>query len=521
MSSNRPSITAPLGTAPALLSEPPGDFTEAQPVPEPVEIGQMVAGKYRIEKVLGSSGMGVVYLAEHTEIGQRVAIKFLLEGAKNPQALARFKREARVMAKVKNKHAVRIVDVGQLDAATPYIVMEYLEGQDLSSLTRSLGQLSIPFTCDVLMQVCEALASAHQAGVVHRDLKPSNIFLTAQSDGTQHVTVIDFGVAKLRDDREKSEEVTQTSTLVGSPRYMSPEQISGGRNIDHRVDVWALGVIMQEMLTNERVFKGDGVGMLLVAIATQAPAPVRQYLPTVPPELEQLLARTLDKDPASRTPNVAAFARVIAGFVPGSQARLGRILSTLGEPDAASASGARSAVTQVWGSPAADSQPSLPSISTASGISSASGTMAAGVVGPSSERNKRSSPLVPAIVGVVLVLLAVGGVAGWRAKAGATATTTTSRNDSAPTAGTVGATVATGPTAVPSAEPAPTQSIAASPSTSALPTVTTPKVGAVSLPVATTTSVVTPTAPRPAASASAKPPAVKKGPGGDLFDDPK
>lgn len=385
---------------------------------EPVQIGQKVADKYRVDRVLGSSGMGIVYLAEHEEIGQWVAIKFLLEAAKNPQAFARFKREARVMAKIKNKHAVRIVDVGQLDEDTPYIVMEYLEGRDLSTVMKSNGPMPIPMACDVAMQVAEALASAHAAGVVHRDLKPSNIFLTPLADGSQHVTVIDFGVAKLRSgsedgqDQGKKEEVTHTSMLIGSPRYMSPEQVSASRNVDHRADVWALGVIFQEMLTGQRVFKGEGIGLLLAAIAAQPAPPIQSLLPAIPSSIAELMHYTLQKDPASRTPNVAEFVAPLASFVADGESRLGRIRSILGDgsPASISTSGARPVMpfgqSGSWGTAnpvgivVPGSTPSLTDVS-----AGATGSVAA----LSSVPPARKSPV--ALILVSLLLLAGAGAA--------------------------------------------------------------------------------------------------------------
>jgi serine/threonine-protein kinase len=378
-----------------------------------VQIGQKVADKYRIERVLGSSGMGIVYLAEHEEIGQWVAIKFLLEAAKNPQAFARFKREARVMAKIKNKHAVRIVDVGQLNEDTPYIVMEYLEGRDLSTIMKANGPMPITMACDVAMQVAEALASAHAAGVVHRDLKPSNIFLSPLPDGSQHVTVIDFGVAKLRSDREDNkEEVTHTSMLIGSPRYMSPEQVSASRNVDHRADVWALGVIFQEMLTGQRVFHGDGIGMLLAAIAAQPPTPIQQLLPAIPADIAELMFYTLQKDPAARTPNIAEFAARVAQFVPDGEARLGRVRGILGDvpPESISTSGARKVMPfGQSGSFAAHSSGAFSVPQSSPSLLEASGTGAAekGVAPTPAPTSRRPIGAI-----VVAVLLLIGGAAG-------------------------------------------------------------------------------------------------------------
>jgi eukaryotic-like serine/threonine-protein kinase len=385
---------------------------------EPVQIGQKVADKYRIDRVLGSSGMGIVYLAEHEEIGQWVAIKFLLEAAKNPQAFARFKREARVMAKIKNKHAVRIVDVGQLNEDTPYIVMEYLEGRDLSTVMKSNGPMPIPMACDVAMQVAEALASAHAAGVVHRDLKPSNIFLSPLADGSQHVTVIDFGVAKLRSGSEdgkedgKKEEVTHTSMLIGSPRYMSPEQVSASRNVDHRADVWALGVILQEMLTGQRVFKGEGIGLLLAAIAAQPAPPIQSLLPAIPGSIAELMHYTLQKDPSARTPNVAEFAAPLASFVADGESRLGRIRSILGDgsPASISTSGARRVMPlgQSGSWPTASSAGLVVPGSTPS-LSDVSAGSTASLAAVSPTPQARRAPV--ALMLLLLLLLAGAGVA--------------------------------------------------------------------------------------------------------------
>ena len=312
--------------------------SSAQPR-EPIRVGELLDNKYRIERLIASSGMGIVYLATHLDIEQPVAIKFLLESRKDPQAMARFKREARAMGRVRNDHAVRVLDVDELDAETPFIVMEYLEGRDLHSLMREIGKLPLAFTCDLLLQACEALAAAHAEGVVHRDLKPSNIFVVPQADGTAHIKVIDFGIAKLRGEIDRGEAVTHTSTLVGSPRYMSPEQVANAAEVDHRSDVWALGVMLQEMLTGQRCFDAQGVGPLLVAISTRPPVAIRSILPDVPAGIVETLAKALTKNPAHRTPHVLAFAETIAPFTPTGPGRMARIrqVATRGAADPQSA----------------------------------------------------------------------------------------------------------------------------------------------------------------------------------------
>jgi len=286
--------------------------------------------------------------------------------------------------------------------------MEYLEGRDLSAFMKG-GPLPIPMACDIALQVCEALASAHAVGVVHRDLKPSNIFLTPQTDGSNHVTVIDFGVAKLRSSKDegKKEEVTHTSMLIGSPRYMSPEQVSASRDVDHRADVWALGVIFQEMLTGQRVFNGDGVGMILAAIASMPATPIERLLPGAPEPVVQLMRDVLEKDPARRVPSVAAFASYIAGFLPDGEVRLGRIRSTLGEgsPDSISGSGTRPVASSgSWSGATPFAVGSSPSVVTGASLAEPA---------PEKKSNKLAVPLLLALA---FVVAAVAGAAAFVVK---------------------------------------------------------------------------------------------------------
>jgi serine/threonine-protein kinase len=303
----------------------------------PVNPGDTVAGKYRIERVLGSSGMGIVYLAMHVDIEQLVAIKFLLDAHRDPNALPRFKREARALARVNSDHVVRVLDVGEHEGA-PFIVMEYLAGDDLLRTLRKGGLMPIDRTCDILLQVCEGLAAAHSVGCVHRDLKPSNVFLVEKPDGSMIAKIIDFGVAKLRDthlDPESSssvDQLTHTNTLIGSPRYMAPEQAGASRDVDQRADVWSLGIILHEMLTGKPAFKFENISQLLVAIMTEPPRPVLEINPKAPPALAQAVASALVKKPDERTANVLEFAQQLASFTPTGLGHLERIARLLQAP---------------------------------------------------------------------------------------------------------------------------------------------------------------------------------------------
>jgi serine/threonine-protein kinase len=214
-----------------------------------VSAGQIVAGKYRIDGLMGSGGMGVVVAATHLELDQRVAIKFLLDVS--PDAIARFQREARLLVRLKSSHVARVFDVGTLDDETPYIVMEHLEGSDLATVVSERQKLPVGETVDYVLQACEAVAEAHALGMVHRDLKPANLFLAVGAGGTKTLKVLDFGVSKVLDDRAgapgdspRGGDLTHEGMSLGSPGYMSPEQITSARDFDVRRDIFSIGALL-------------------------------------------------------------------------------------------------------------------------------------------------------------------------------------------------------------------------------------------------------------------------------------
>ncbi len=275
----------------------------------PVEEGEVLAGKYRVERVLGVGGMGVVVAAMHLQLDERVALKFLLpEALQNAEAVERFAREARAAVKIKSEHVARVIDVGTLETGAPYMVMEYLEGEDLSNLLERAGPLSVPDAVDYLLQACEAIAEAHALGIVHRDLKPGNLFLTRRADGVPAVKVLDFGISKatvIGPGSKPDMSLTRTSTIMGSPLYMSPEQMKSTRNVDSRTDIWALGMILHELLSGRTAFRADTVPELCAKILTEPPAPIRDVRPDAPAAVEAAILRCLEKDPARRFQNVA------------------------------------------------------------------------------------------------------------------------------------------------------------------------------------------------------------------------
>ncbi|MBI4955559.1 MAG: serine/threonine protein kinase [Myxococcales bacterium] len=281
--------------------------------------GTIVAGKYRVEHVLGVGGMGVVVAATHEMLGELVAIKFL-KTTDNEDRIRRFVREARAAAKIRSEHVARVYDVGQLDDGMPYLVMEHLDGEDLSQRLKRAGPLPIEEAVEYTLQACEAIATAHALGIVHRDLKPSNLFLANRPDGTASVKVIDFGISKILSDEPTEDEdpgggITKSATLLGSPLYMSPEQMVSARDVDARCDVWALGGILYALVTGKPPFRGLTVAAIYESILTGG-QPLRALCPEAPPELEAAVARALVKDRSVRTPDVASFAADIAPFGP-------------------------------------------------------------------------------------------------------------------------------------------------------------------------------------------------------------
>ena len=250
----------------------------------PVNEGDILAGKYRVERVLGEGGMGVVVAAMHIQLEQRVALKFLLPHAlQSGEAVARFLREARASVKLKGEHVAKVSDVGTLENGSPYMVLEYLEGMDLSQVLAERGRLPLDEALDFLLQAGEAIAEAHSLEIVHRDLKPANLFLTKRADGSPWIKVLDFGISKMTPQNAAPREVRLTGRMavMGSPHYMSPEQLRSTRDVDHRADIWALGTILHELLTGKPAFDGPDVTAVCAKIMEAAPDSVVAMRPEV------------------------------------------------------------------------------------------------------------------------------------------------------------------------------------------------------------------------------------------------
>jgi serine/threonine-protein kinase len=274
----------------------------------------LVAGKYRLTRLLGRGGMGSVWEGVHTSLGARVAVKFIeAEYIDSPEARSRFENEARAAAKLRSKHVVKVFDHGLMADARPYIVMEFLDGEPLDRRLERLGRLDPQQTARILGQVCRALVNAHSVGIVHRDLKPENVFLVwDEEDHADIVKVVDFGIAKFTDHAMGVSSSTRTGSVLGTPYYMSPEQARGLRTVDHRSDLWSLGVIAYRCLVGDLPFRGEAVGDLLVIICT-APLPVpSNSAPDLPAAFDAWFFKALAREPDQRFQNAAELAEALA-----------------------------------------------------------------------------------------------------------------------------------------------------------------------------------------------------------------
>ena len=286
----------------------------------PFVFGEVVGGKYRIERVIGRGGMAIVVEATHTLLDQRVALKFLRpEMMTLPDVVSRFDREARAVVKLKSDHVARVIDVGKTDAGIPYMVMEYLEGKDLGDTLAQSGPLPVAQAVEYIIQACEGVGEAHARGIVHRDIKPENLFLVTTSDGWRSVKVLDFGISKAVLVGPSSVDMSshETRSIMGSPYYMSPEQLRSTKSVDHRADVWSLGVVLFELLTGTMPFDETREFTELVAAVLESPhRRLSEFRLDVPDGLEAVVDRCLQKDRSARFQNTAELAVALLPFAP-------------------------------------------------------------------------------------------------------------------------------------------------------------------------------------------------------------
>jgi serine/threonine-protein kinase len=378
----------------------------------PVQPGDVLGGKYRVEKVLGEGGMGVVVAATHLQLDQRVAIKFMLPSAfENPEALARFNREARAAVKLRSEHVARVLDTGTFESGAPYIVMEFMEGGDLAGELERGGPMPPEVAAEYIVQACDAIAEAHSLGIVHRDLKPANLFLTRRPDGSPLVKVLDFGISKASSPGDAGLAMTKTASVMGSPLYMSPEQMKSAKDVDPRTDVWSLGVILYELLGGRTPFHAETLGELMAAVLTEPPPPLASVRPGLPPGLCALIDKCLLKDRNQRCQNVAEIARGLAPFCPA------RVMPTV-ERVSLVVGGAAAAPAQAGTGISPHAQTALPMSATAGNASlplpqtggAWGGTLNPGGPGVAKTRAGRLAIVGVAMPGIVLLVLGVAGV---------------------------------------------------------------------------------------------------------------
>ena len=303
----------------ALARAPEDPETQLAGAPDPAapEPGALLAGKYRMERVLGTGGMGLVVAARHVQLDAPVALKFMTDEALADQALVtRFLREARATARLRGEHVIRVSDVGELDSGAPYMVMEHLQGQDLAALLASLGPPPIASAVEYAIQACEGLDEAHRAGIVHRDIKPSNLFLTRRPNGTPCIKVLDFGISKSVRMLHASEFLHSTSDhgVFGTPLYMAPEQMRAAHDVDGRADLWSLGATLYELLSGTAPFPAGSIVDLAYRIANEAPPSLRASRPEIPEELERIVLRCLERSCERRFQDARSLAKALEPY---------------------------------------------------------------------------------------------------------------------------------------------------------------------------------------------------------------
>jgi serine/threonine-protein kinase len=298
-------------------------------------VGSILGGKYLVEGILGQGGMGVVVAARHIELDQKVAIKCLLAHAQAvPEIVERFTREARAAAKIHGEHVARVIDVGRFEDGTPFMVMEHLKGRDLADELASKGALPVVDAVRYILETCEALVQAHALRIVHRDLKPANLFLAEQAGHRAIVKVLDFGISKVIDPSGGA--LTKTASIMGTPYYMSPEQLLSSKSVDERSDIWALGIILYELLIGRPPFVAETAPEIVAQVLQNQPEPITSFRQDVPQGILDAVARCMKSKVNERFANVADLAQALVPFAApedrGSALAIARVLGVEAGP---------------------------------------------------------------------------------------------------------------------------------------------------------------------------------------------
>lgn len=426
-------------------------------------IGETIDGKYRVVRILGQGGMGAVYEAEHTGTRRRVAVKVILNAdlAKHESIVQRFQREAQAAGSIETDHIVQVLDSGMdVRASVPYMVMEFLRGEDLQSLVKRCGCLAPELALRIVGQACTGLLKAHEAGVIHRDIKPANIFLARRDNGEVLVKLVDFGIAKIAQDIAGPEDtgLTRTGNLLGSPRYMSPEQAMGVKTIDHRTDVWSMGVVLYEALTGRVPHAHcESLGAMIMAICSEQAPHIQDLAPWVTPDVAEIVHAALVIDRARRFQSVSALLAAIRHVVPGGFSIRDDMLIPL--PDTQRTfiaprtfSGAtRLPVPGMTSDQGVHTGTDAATVGSSNALTGAASSTIAGVQAPAAGRSPRGS----IIALVATAVLGVGAFLGYRALA--------ARPAASAAADRAASAIAPPPELPPSATPSVTASVVAAP----------------------------------------------------------
>ncbi|MGC4064645.1 MAG: protein kinase [Polyangiaceae bacterium] len=281
---------------------------------DPIALGTVIGRKYRIDEVVAEGGMGIVYRGWHLVLELPIAIKVVRpEYVNHVDVVSLFVTEARANAQLRGLHVAHVLDMGRVENGPPFMVLEYLDGRDLRAVLTAEGPLSIWRAADYLVQACDGVAEAHARGIVHRDLKPENLFLARTPDRGEVLKVIDFGISKAPAYSKRNSQLRNEG--LGSPHYMAPEQISSPENVDGRSDVWSLGVVLFELLTNDTPFRGETVESTCVQVLYHEPGSVRALRPDIPEGLDEIIARCLKKRPDERFQSVRELAAALEPYL--------------------------------------------------------------------------------------------------------------------------------------------------------------------------------------------------------------
>jgi serine/threonine-protein kinase len=397
-------------------------------MPSLVREGEIFAGKYRVEHILGEGGYGLVFAARNLELDERVAVKLLKRASVDETTADRFFREARAAQKIRGDGVARVFAVDRLDDGDLYMVMEYLDGQDLKKEVTTSGKLDVHDAVECILQACDVLGQAHTLGIVHRDIKSANLFSMRRDDGRRQIKVLDFGIARSLDPVDVS--LTPSPQMMGSPSYMAPEQIVDSRSVDERADIWGLGATLFELLAGIPPFGGGTLLQMLLRVQEHPPDDLRSLRPDVPEDLQRIVERCLEKQRDRRYPDVGSLAAALGPFrvraEPSTGERSGELDATV-----ASSGDAPTRVTSAWTPsatlPLAAHQPSFHPV--AAGGAALASTMVSPAAAPVAslrpsqplfaakapldaapvtQANASSSSLLLTVLGAVAALLVVG-----------------------------------------------------------------------------------------------------------------